>query len=166
MDHLPWPDKSKPSSLEIPYFGKPLSGSEADNVNEYPSCTSLRDFLSDAPPADEYWVAQDPDNIPYKAQATLYFGLLRDLFGVSFNMDDFLLDSPNGRIVTMKRLERLVREAVDNGDVDRDHVIQQCLKARRYAEPIRVISPDCNKTFCRSTCLPGRWAWCSNLRFA
>ncbi|KAL8722717.1 MAG: hypothetical protein Q9225_000829 [Loekoesia sp. 1 TL-2023] len=100
MDHLPYPDNAILPPLKIPYICKDIEAYDGQGFHDYPlrkgwnepfQCT-FRDIA--------------------RAQSWLYFGLLSEFFGESFDTKDFVDVTADGeQVVTTRKLKALLQKS-------------------------------------------------------
>lgn len=111
MDHLPYPNNDKFPPLEIPYVCGDILTNDQDQTEYINNIPSFADFSENPTDAVKYWQECDPERVAGEAQAPIYFGLLNDLLGVLFVLDDFVCISKRSSepVITLVKLEEKFR---------------------------------------------------------
>ena len=98
MDHLPYPDDASLPALRIPYLCADVEHYDDRGFRDFPTRIGWNDTTQ--------WSTCQTARI----QSWLYFGLLAELFGSSFEIKQFIENSANGtQFVTTKRLPAILR---------------------------------------------------------
>jgi hypothetical protein len=86
MDHLSYPEWSPFSSIEVSYLCEDLASCRSDMGDFIPFGT----FLVSTTYSGIHWYYCTPDLAIGRAQAFLFFGLLKEILGDHFFLDDFI----------------------------------------------------------------------------
>jgi hypothetical protein len=107
MDHLPYPENAEFPPLEIPYICEESLDDDRATSNLFDVCPSFAEFSKDQACAIRYWQECDPDHAAREAQSIVYFGLLSDILGPSFDRNDFIKRSDHSaeQVVTLPKLQ-------------------------------------------------------------
>ena len=99
MDHLPYPDDAILPPIRIPYLCADVERYDGLDFVGFPSRMGWTDW--------RLWSSREIARI----QSWLYFGLLAELFGSSFDENDFIKNSTDGKIyITTCNLPALLKD--------------------------------------------------------
>jgi hypothetical protein len=104
VDHLPYPDHPTCEAIEVPFIFNGLI---------FCKRTSFASFRTAFPTGPEHWHNMDPDVAAKAAQAFIYFGLLQDIIGRTFCINDFIgySDTSYGHVISLSNLCRELNTA-------------------------------------------------------
>ncbi|KAI9768116.1 MAG: hypothetical protein M1839_004197 [Geoglossum umbratile] len=147
MDHLPYPDNPLLAPLEIPYISSKILGPERTTLGSPDTSPSFIEFSNRAQPVAQYWRECDSDSAAPKAQAFVFFGLLGDTLGPSFNVDEWVQVSNFSKesVITLSNLQEKVYAAATRGNVNVEATKALPFRARHHVEHIRTKSPLANR---------------------
>jgi hypothetical protein len=111
MDHLPYPANEIFPPLEIPYICGDHLTYKQHGSEPFTEVPSLAEFSKDHQAATKYWEECDPEYVAGEAQAIIYFGLLRDILGRLFVLEDFvhLSSRSKERVITLATFEAKIQ---------------------------------------------------------
>ena len=99
MDHLPYPDNAILPPIRIPYLCADIERYDGVDFTGFPSRMGWTDW--------SLWSSRETARI----QSWLYFGLLAELFGSSFDENEFIENSIDGRkYITTRNLPALLKD--------------------------------------------------------
>jgi hypothetical protein len=120
MDHLPYPANVDVPPLGIPYICGGILACNQDGSERLTQVPSFAGFSKDCKAATMYWEECDPEHVAGEAQALIYFGLLSDILGDLFVLEDFvrLSGQSNELVVTLSTFEGKFRSAIKGVPLD------------------------------------------------